>query len=85
MCGRVIQKSRPDRLSLSIVDDRSPDLRAARAGPTGRRATTAPLGGCFGTSDRFWMHLQATYEVIEARQAIGAELDEIEPLSRETA
>jgi hypothetical protein len=31
------------------------------------------------------MNPQATYEVIEARQAIGAELDEIEPLSRETA
>jgi antitoxin HigA-1 len=38
--------------------------------------TAVRLGRYFGTSDRFWMNLQATYEVMKARQALGAALDE---------
>jgi addiction module HigA family antidote len=43
--------------------------------------TAVRLGRYFGTSDRFWMNLQATYEVMKAREAIGDAIDEIEPLS----
>jgi antitoxin HigA-1 len=42
--------------------------------------TAVRLGRYFGMSDRFWMNLQATYEVMRARQTIGAKLDEVEPL-----
>ena len=44
--------------------------------------TAVRLGRFFGTSDRFWMNLQATYEVMKARQAIGKALEDIEPLRR---
>jgi addiction module HigA family antidote len=42
--------------------------------------TAVRLGRYFGTSDQFWMNLQATYEVLKARQEIGAEAAEIQPL-----
>jgi addiction module HigA family antidote len=44
--------------------------------------TAVRLGRFFGTSDRFWMNLQATYEVMKARQAIGRALEDIDPLRR---
>ena len=47
--------------------------------------TAVRLGRYFGTSDRFWMNLQSTYEVMKARQAIGSALDEVEPLKRDAA
>jgi addiction module HigA family antidote len=47
--------------------------------------TAVRLGRYFGTSDRFWMNLQGTYEVMKARQAIGDSLDTIEPLRRDAA
>jgi addiction module HigA family antidote len=42
--------------------------------------TAVRLGRYFGTSDRFWMNLQATYEVMKAREAIGDAINEVEPL-----
>jgi addiction module HigA family antidote len=47
--------------------------------------TAVRLGRYFGMSDRFWMNLQSTYEVMKARQAIGRSLDEVEPLKRDAA
>jgi antitoxin HigA-1 len=47
--------------------------------------TAVRLGRYFGISDRFWMNLQSTYEVMKARQAIGKSLDAIEPLRRDAA
>ena len=47
--------------------------------------TAVRLGRYFGTSDRFWMNLQSTYEVMKARQVIGSALDEVEPLKRDAA
>jgi antitoxin HigA-1 len=44
--------------------------------------TAVRLGRYFGTGDRFWMNLQATYEVMKAREAIGDAVLEIEPLSQ---
>ncbi len=42
--------------------------------------TAVRLGRYFGTSDQFWMNLQATYEVLKARQEIGSVATEIQPL-----
>ena len=47
--------------------------------------TAVRLGRFFGTSDQFWMNLQATYEVLKARQEIGDAVHEIEPFHREGA
>lgn len=44
--------------------------------------TAVRLGRFFGTSDQFWMNLQATYEVLRARQEIGDAVSEIEPVGR---
>jgi addiction module HigA family antidote len=47
--------------------------------------TAVRLGRFFGTSDRFWMNLQATFEVMKARQAIGERVNEIVPLRKGAA
>lgn len=47
--------------------------------------TAVRLGRYFGVSDRFWMNLQATYEVMKAREAIGAAIEEVEPFKRDAA
>jgi addiction module HigA family antidote len=44
--------------------------------------TAVRFGRFFGNSAEFWMNLQATYEVMKARQEIGAKLNEIQPLNR---
>ena len=45
----------------------------------GKRAVTADtalrLAHYFGTSERFWLGLQADYDLEEARRALGARLD----------
>ena len=45
----------------------------------GKRAVTADtalrLARYFGTSERFWLGLQADYDLEEARRALGARLD----------
>jgi addiction module HigA family antidote len=47
----------------------------------GKRALSADtalrLGRYFGTSAEFWMNLQKTYELDDARAAIGAEIERI--------
>ena len=49
----------------------------------GRRAVTADtalrLGRFFGTSARFWLNMQATYELQEAQRRHIADLERIEP------
>ena len=51
----------------------------------GKRRVTADtalrLARFFGTSDRFWMNLQARYDLEIERDHIGAALDEIAPLT----
>ena len=48
----------------------------------GKRAVTADtslrLSRYFGTSEAFWMGLQADYDLEEARKAIGGELERIQ-------
>lgn len=51
----------------------------------GKRGVTADtalrLAKVFGTSEGFWLGLQADYDLEESRHAIGADLDRIERLA----
>ena len=51
----------------------------------GKRGITADtalrLAKVFGTSEGFWLGLQADFDLEESRNAIGAELDQIERLA----
>lgn len=51
----------------------------------GKRSVTADtalrLAKVFGTSEGFWLGLQADYDLEESRHAIGADLDRIERLA----
>ncbi len=51
----------------------------------GKRGITANtalrLAKAFGTSEGFWLGLQADYDLEESRNIIGADLDQIEPLA----
>ena len=52
-------------------------------GTRGITADTAlRLARFFGTSDRFWLNLQATYDLEVERDRMGASLQEIEVLKR---
>lgn len=43
--------------------------------------TALRLAKAFGTSEGFWLGLQADYDLEESRKIIGADLDRIEPLA----
>tara|TARA_B100000029_G_scaffold158673_1_gene154120 strand:+ start:519 stop:809 length:291 start_codon:yes stop_codon:yes gene_type:complete len=49
----------------------------------GKRSVTADtalrLARYFGTSEQFWMGLQADYDLEEARRRLGPSLDRVEP------
>jgi len=51
----------------------------------GKRGITADtalrLAKAFGTSEGFWLGLQADYDIEESRKQIGADLDRIERLA----
>ncbi|MET3371219.1 addiction module HigA family antidote [Variovorax boronicumulans] len=51
----------------------------------GERAITADTGlrlsHAFGLSDEFWLNLQRDYDAATTRDALGGELDELEPLT----
>jgi addiction module HigA family antidote len=37
------------------------------------------LGRYFGTSSEFWMNLQASYELMKAKRALGQKINKIKP------
>jgi len=43
--------------------------------------TALRLARYFGTSERFWMNLQARYDLETEKDRLGTALDEIQPLS----
>jgi antitoxin HigA-1 len=51
----------------------------------GKRAITADtalrLAKFFGTSEQFWMGLQADFDLEEARKQLGRRIDSIEPVT----
>jgi antitoxin HigA-1 len=44
--------------------------------------TALRLACYFGTSERFWINLQARYDLEVERDRLGATLDQIQPLAR---
>jgi len=44
--------------------------------------TALRLARFFGTSDRFWLNLQATYDLEVERDRMGSRLEEIQAFSR---
>jgi antitoxin HigA-1 len=54
-----------------------------------RRAVTAdtalPLARFFGTTPQCWMNMQASYELRNAENELGSELNSIEPAGRRVA
>ena len=52
----------------------------------GKRALTADtaarLGVFFGMEAEFWLNLQAHYDLVQAREALGAKLAGIQPLKQ---
>ena len=47
--------------------------------------TAVRLARFFGTSEQFWMNLQASYEVRRARAELGKELEKIKPRPTDAA
>jgi antitoxin HigA-1 len=47
--------------------------------------TALRLGRYFGMDPQVWVNLQSRYDLLTARNAIGAEMDAIRPLEREAA
>jgi len=43
--------------------------------------TALRLARCFGTSERFWVNLQARYDLEVEKDRLGGALDDIQPLS----
>ena len=57
------------------------DLVAARAPRRISADTALRLARFFGTSERFWINLQARYDLETEKDRLGDVLDEIRPLS----
>lgn len=55
-------------------------IAAEEVGITGD--TAIRLGRYFGTTPQFWMNAQAHYDLARAAEAMGTEIDRIEPLHR---
>ncbi|OAS19963.1 HigA family addiction module antitoxin [Methylobacterium platani] len=47
--------------------------------------TALRLGRYFGMDPQVWVNLQSRFDLLTARNAIGAEMDEIRPLERAAA
>ncbi len=47
--------------------------------------TALRLARFFGTSEQFWMNLQASYDLRKAKAEIGSKLSKIKPLARTAA
>ncbi len=80
--GEVLREEFLTPLNLSqnrVARDINVPLRRINEIVLGKRAVTADtalrLAHYFGTSERFWLGLQADYDLEEARRALGARLD----------
>lgn len=80
--GEVLREEFLTPLNLSqnrVARDINVPLRRINEIALGKRAVTADtalrLARYFGTSERFWLGLQADYDLEEARRALGGRLD----------
>ena len=67
------------RLSRSRLNDIVREKRAISAD------TAVRLGRYFGTTPQFWMNMQASYELRQAENALGREINGIIPVARKAA
>ena len=80
--GEVLREEFLTPLNLSqnrVARDINVPPRRINEIALGKRAVTADtalrLARYFGTSERFWLGLQADYDLEEARRALGGRLD----------
>jgi|SRR5450755_1508317 addiction module HigA family antidote len=86
--GEILQEEFLGPLSLSqyqLAKELSVPARRINEIVHGQRRITADtalrLARYFGTSERFWMNLQARYDLEVEKDKLGAALDDIRPLS----
>lgn len=87
--GEVLQADFLEAFGLSqyrLAQDISVPARRINEIVLGKRGITADtalrLARYFGTSDRFWLNLQARYDLETQRDLLGTRLDaEVQPLS----
>lgn len=65
--------------SLGVPQTRVAEIIKGQRGITSD--TALRLSRLFGNSERFWLNLQATYDLEQARRKIGDELGRIKPLA----
>jgi addiction module HigA family antidote len=85
--GEILQEEFLSPFSLSqyqLAKELSVPARRINEIVHGQRRITADtalrLARYFGTSERFWMNLQARYDLEVEKDKLGAALDEIRPL-----
>jgi antitoxin HigA-1 len=85
--GEIMQEEFLSPFSLSqyqLAKELSVPARRINEIVHGQRRITADtalrLARYFGTSERFWMNLQARYDLEVEKDKLGAALDEIRPL-----
>ena len=86
--GEILQEEFLSPLSLSqyqLAKELSVPARRINEIVHGQRRITADtalrLARYFGTSESFWMNLQARYDLEVEKDRLGATLDDIRPLS----
>jgi addiction module HigA family antidote len=86
--GEILQEEFLSPLSVSqyqLAKELSVPARRINEIVHGQRRITADtalrLARYFGTSERFWMNLQARYDLEVEKDKLGAALDDIRPLS----
>ena len=75
----VYRLAKEIRLSRSRLNDIVREKRAISAD------TAVRLGRYFGTTPQFWMNMQASYELRQAENALGREINGIIPVARKAA
>src|SRR5258708_14762681 len=75
----VYRLAKEIRLSRSRVNDIVREKRAVTADSAVR------LGPYFGTTPQFWMNMQSSYELREAENALGRDINGIVPVTRKAA
>jgi addiction module HigA family antidote len=70
-----------NRLAKAIHDPKTRNADIDNNGRSIKPDTALRLARFFGTSVEFWMNLQSQYDADIAREAIGDDLESIEPFA----
>ena len=80
--GRAELRHRADAVPhLTGLWTRHPDHCGSTVTPWSLHRTALRLARYFGTSERFWINLQARYDFEAEKDRLGAALDTIQPLN----